>query len=731
MRVGRRKGGDDDDDVITEYDQSPEHVGGGRDREGCDTNSGSGGCGSLLASLDSRYAMPDANSRTSPRGLDSDRSPPSDNDDEQRIVPSPSPSHPAHTISTLPLPLPSPPSPMPPSPHSLAPLLLCPRCHRPFSAPTTLRCGHTLCASHLSSSSSSPPQSSPAPLHHCPLPSCTNPPPAPTLPRIPSQSRVRYHPAPAVPLPPSTSPPAPSEPRLDVSLAKVISLASRTQHLLDAPADHPISRPRSHTPSDTDDDHDDNDEPHSHVFASGARPRPSSASQRPRKRPRHHSPPASSSHSKHTTDASQSDEPDLLTHLRQQAHNDRAVHPDTPLPTHTPSHPHSNDQILARFEKDLLSELTCEICFVIFYQPITTPCQHTFCAKCLHRSLDHSSNCPICRQQLPGFSYFQDHPFNKTILSLLLKAFPALYQEREDAIEQEERDARLDTPIFVCQLSFPGMPTLLHFFEPRYRLMLRRCLESPSPRFGMIMPQKSGAPSTQTEYGTMLEIRSVQMLPDGRSMVETWGTFRFRILERGTLDGYTVGRIERIDDYPDDITEPTIEGSTVSQAADDDLSSPAAIFSPPVDLHRPLPPPSEGSSLSTACTRPRRPPTNDELITTCRSFLDRLQRGTAPWVVQRLSSTYGPAPTDPAAFSFWVALILPIDEHEKAKLLPLRSPRLRLLLVVHWIEQLNNNWYAWLCFVGRDGWILDGPAGPILIWIAMVLMVFRFVFRWI
>jgi Lon protease-like protein len=91
-------------------------------------------------------------------------------------------------------------------------------------------------------------------------------------------------------------------------------------------------------------------------------------------------------------------------------------------------------------------------------------------------------------------------------------------------------------------------------------------------------------------------------------------------------------------------------------------------------------------------------------MSTCRSFLHRLQQGTAPWVVQRLSSTYGAIPTDPSAFSFWVALVLPIDEHEKAKLLPLRSARLRLLLLVHWIEQLNSQWYALVwkvvaCFV--------------------------------
>ena len=38
------------------------------------------------------------------------------------------------------------------------------------------------------------------------------------------------------------------------------------------------------------------------------------------------------------------------------------------------------------------------------------------------------------------------------------------------------------------------------------------------------------------------------------------------------------------------------------------------------------------------------------------------------------------------------AQVLPIDEHEKAKLLPIRSARLRLRLVVHWIERLQSQW---------------------------------------
>ena len=81
--------------------------------------------------------------------------------------------------------------------------------------------------------------------------------------------------------------------------------------------------------------------------------------------------------------------------------------------------------------------------------------------------------------------------------------------------------------------------------------MLRRCLEKPDPCFGMIMPPSAaGGRSTGHDFGTMLDIKKVRMFPDGRSMVETQGTYRFRIMERGSIDGYMVSRIERCDPLP-------------------------------------------------------------------------------------------------------------------------------------------------------------------------------------
>jgi Lon protease-like protein len=73
--------------------------------------------------------------------------------------------------------------------------------------------------------------------------------------------------------------------------------------------------------------------------------------------------------------------------------------------------------------------------------------------------------------------------------------------------------------------------------------MLRRILASHKPYFGMIMyPSREGQ---AVNYGTMLEISNVQILPDGRGIVQTIGTYRFRIAKRKELDGYLIAKVDR------------------------------------------------------------------------------------------------------------------------------------------------------------------------------------------
>ena len=57
----------------------------------------------------------------------------------------------------------------------------------------------------------------------------------------------------------------------------------------------------------------------------------------------------------------------------------------------------------------------------------------------------------------------------------------------------------------------------------------------------------------------MLEIRDVQFFPDGRSLVDTIGGRRFKVLSRGKRDGYCTAKVEFIYDKMPPAEE--IEGS--------------------------------------------------------------------------------------------------------------------------------------------------------------------------
>ena len=77
--------------------------------------------------------------------------------------------------------------------------------------------------------------------------------------------------------------------------------------------------------------------------------------------------------------------------------------------------------------------------------------------------------------------------------------------------------------------------------------MLRRCIESGSRRFGMCVrghhPDKCFA-----DYGTMLEVKSVDFLPDGRSVIHTMGAQRFSVISRSLHDGYDMAKINWLED---------------------------------------------------------------------------------------------------------------------------------------------------------------------------------------
>ena len=329
---------------------------------------------------------------------------------------------------------------------------------------------------------------------------------------------------------------------------------------------------------------------------------------------------------------------------------------------------HLDVVMLSHLKEATKSELDCQVCYGLMLDPLTTTCGHTFCRKCVARVLDHSTLCPICRRGLhmpPGVPRV---PGNQRLAKLLVGMCPDLVAARADAAALEEAAMVGDknVPLFVCTLGFPTMPTFLHIFEPRYRLMIRRAIESGDRKFGMMMYNQRGTPqeglgATQFMlYGTLLHINSMEMIPDGRSLLETMGVSRFKVKTWGMLDGYIVGNIERIDDIS------LAEEEAVE--ADETTGPPAARNDLIGQVDR----------IST-----------QELLKVGTDFITRMRVASAPWLHERVLASYGPVPDDPALFPYWFASVLPISDEEKYKLLPTTSVRQRLKITARWVRRIE------------------------------------------
>jgi Lon protease-like protein len=328
--------------------------------------------------------------------------------------------------------------------------------------------------------------------------------------------------------------------------------------------------------------------------------------------------------------------------------------------------------VLKQLKEGARNELDCQVCYGLMLDPLTSPCGHTFCRKCVARVLDHSNLCPICRRKMSIPPALQSEPVNRILSGLIENFYPDEISARREAAKEETvlgDDKTL--PLFICTLSFPSMPTFLHVFEPRYRLMIRRALETGGRKFGMVIYNYNGQPQGEMgrtqfmQYGTVLMIDRFELLPDGRSLLSAVGVSRFRILDWGILDGYYVAKTERIDDISL-AEEESLEAREMAAAA-------AAMTPTEESSELPL------EALST-----------QQLLQLCLDFVEKRRAEAAPWLHQRVLMGYGEPPTDPALFSFWLASVLPISEEEKYALLPITSVRERLKMTARWVRKLNS-----------------------------------------
>lgn len=74
------------------------------------------------------------------------------------------------------------------------------------------------------------------------------------------------------------------------------------------------------------------------------------------------------------------------------------------------------------------ADVSCRICFSFLFEPVTLPCGHCYCLKCLERERKEKERPLLCKEC--SFRVAEDHSYrvNVVLSSLLAKWFPAMHQ---------------------------------------------------------------------------------------------------------------------------------------------------------------------------------------------------------------------------------------------------------------------------------------------------------------
>ncbi|CAD7924089.1 unnamed protein product [Amoebophrya sp. A120] len=182
--------------------------------------------------------------------------------------------------------------------------------------------------------------------------------------------------------------------------------------------------------------------------------------------------------------------------------------------------------------------LQCPICLDFLCEPLTLQCNHSFCRLCLLQSTTlapDGRSCPQCRKTIEDIQDPATHAVDTRLKNkvLLLKVPVDTGDEQVDVVPvdvyearkkehleqlQEWRDREAQKlPVFVyggTEDYNPGSQVQLHFFEPRYRVLIRRAWEG-NRRFLCCKKE----PLTAGDRAVVVEIGMAQFLPDGRANI--------------------------------------------------------------------------------------------------------------------------------------------------------------------------------------------------------------------
>eukprot|EP00752_Nemacystus_decipiens_P003471 g3206.t1 len=285
-----------------------------------------------------------------------------------------------------------------------------------------------------------------------------------------------------------------------------------------------------------------------------------------------------------------------------------------------------------------LSALDCAVCLSLVVQPVSLSCGHTFCRLCLVNTLRRNKKqCPTCRAVCHNSA--EDQPEDVMVAHIARTCFPEQYARRLKEIEGDRDSFNAELPIFYYNVPmFPGETLQLHLFEPRYKLMMKRIVNT-SRRFAYV-PNYTGYVASNGDVALIAQLSECDFLSDGRVLLVAKLTSRHTVTDHFVEEGTQGLHYCRLEARTDD-------------------------------------PPPAGSDLAARL---------EALHAKTRELALRVIQPVTSQVIDR----YGEMPAGAEAFSLWTTSILPMQLGEKHVLLSSNSTIERLLACEQHLMSLDG-----------------------------------------
>ncbi|PHZ12790.1 uncharacterized protein RHIMIDRAFT_251706 [Rhizopus microsporus ATCC 52813] len=306
--------------------------------------------------------------------------------------------------------------------------------------------------------------------------------------------------------------------------------------------------------------------------------------------------------------------------------------------------------------------------------PVTNHCGHAFCRLCLLWQKITTNSCPKCQKRLPSYQFIQHQPVTCTIDGIL----QSLYRAEQSTVDT--LDIPSESDIQTISLSDPNrryshIPIIIFDFPilpsqkiriPIYTLYNRAMIHAAvfiCKELQCLCLAISYKPkSTHTgHYGILAKITGVENKSDD-ILIDIIGLDRFvaRQIHKAAEDHLIADielKLETIN--PKETKVPNRSSSTT------ELANRVHAFI--TDL---------------SCSHPS------------YSFCNAVQGLLGPVWLQSVQNIHGPlpSPNDPISFCWWAAIILPVANQDRYRLLEIDSLMDRLTLIVSWIHDLETQW---------------------------------------